>query len=338
MPALEDDRVPRQARHAGPTRCERLEALAERARRRTLPGADRDARASARRARQGRPRHRHGRRVPRAAGHHGPLLRAARGRGRRGRRRDRATTTRRTGPNDALPDARPSASSWRWPTSSTRWSASSRSARSRPARRIPFALRRAALGIIRLILENGLRLPLQPSVRAALAGYGQDRFGVGTARVERRRPARLPRRPAEGAAARAGRAARPDRRGVRARRARTISSACWRASRRCRRSSAPRTARNLLTAYRRAANILAHRGEEGRALLRRAAPDRELLRQAEETALLRRSGRERSAATAGARSARISAARWRALRTLRAPVDAFFDKVTVNVDGAAICA
>ena len=40
----------------------------------------------------------------------------------------------------------------------------------------PFALRRAALGIIRLIFENGLRLPLRPAVRARrMAGYG-DRF------------------------------------------------------------------------------------------------------------------------------------------------------------------
>ena len=39
----------------------------------------------------------------------------------------------------------------------------------------PFALRRAGLGIIRLIVDNGLRLPLQGAFAAALAGYG-DRF------------------------------------------------------------------------------------------------------------------------------------------------------------------
>ena len=38
----------------------------------------------------------------------------------------------------------------------------------------PFALRRAALGVIRLILENRLRLPLRAAFRQALAGYGEQ--------------------------------------------------------------------------------------------------------------------------------------------------------------------
>ena len=38
----------------------------------------------------------------------------------------------------------------------------------------PFALRRAALGVIRLILENRLRLPLRAVFRQALAGYGEQ--------------------------------------------------------------------------------------------------------------------------------------------------------------------
>ncbi len=33
----------------------------------------------------------------------------------------------------------------------------------------PFALRRAALGVIRIILDSGLRLPLAPVIRAAFA-------------------------------------------------------------------------------------------------------------------------------------------------------------------------
>ena len=37
----------------------------------------------------------------------------------------------------------------------------------------PFALRRAALGVIRLILENRLRLPLRAAFEQALAGYGE---------------------------------------------------------------------------------------------------------------------------------------------------------------------
>ena len=39
----------------------------------------------------------------------------------------------------------------------------------------PFALRRAGLGIIRLIFENGLRLPLRDAIAAAMRGYS-DRF------------------------------------------------------------------------------------------------------------------------------------------------------------------
>jgi glycyl-tRNA synthetase beta chain len=39
----------------------------------------------------------------------------------------------------------------------------------------PFALRRAALGVIRLVIENQLRLPLIPAFEAALRSYGDDR-------------------------------------------------------------------------------------------------------------------------------------------------------------------
>ena len=43
--------------------------------------------------------------------------------------------------------------------------------------RDPYALRRAALGVIRLILENGLRLPLQEAFRTALNGYPESISG-----------------------------------------------------------------------------------------------------------------------------------------------------------------
>ena len=42
----------------------------------------------------------------------------------------------------------------------------------------PYALRRAALGVIRLILENRLRLPLRAAFQQALAGYGEQLAGV----------------------------------------------------------------------------------------------------------------------------------------------------------------
>ena len=47
----------------------------------------------------------------------------------------------------------------------------------------PYALRRAALGVIRLILENRLRLPLREAFGRALAGYGEPLAGVDAAAV-----------------------------------------------------------------------------------------------------------------------------------------------------------
>ena len=41
---------------------------------------------------------------------------------------------------------------------------SGRSTKSRPVSKDPYALRRAALGVIRIVLENGLRLPTTPFV------------------------------------------------------------------------------------------------------------------------------------------------------------------------------
>ncbi len=75
----------------------------------------------------------------------------------------------------------------------------------------PFALRRAALGVIRLILENRLRLPPARGLLARPSGRG----GIPCAR--RRRPGdrgvgRILRRPAEGASARARRAPRSGQR------------------------------------------------------------------------------------------------------------------------------
>jgi glycyl-tRNA synthetase beta chain len=49
----------------------------------------------------------------------------------------------------------------------------------------PFALRRAALGAIRLILENRLRLPLKTAFPQALAGYGELLPGVDVDAVSR---------------------------------------------------------------------------------------------------------------------------------------------------------
>ena len=110
-------RVPRQARHPGPSACERLVALAG-ARRRTCP-APTATRPSAPRCWPRPICHRHGRRVPGAAGRHGRLLCAREGEP-AAVAEAIARPLRAEGPRRCLPDARPAAWSWRWPTSSTR--------------------------------------------------------------------------------------------------------------------------------------------------------------------------------------------------------------------------
>ncbi len=74
----------------------------------------------------------------------------------------------------------------------------------------PFALRRAALGVIRLVLENGLRLKLRAVFGAAFALVG------GRGSRPDRCAARLLRRPPQGPSARARRASRSRRRRLRA--------------------------------------------------------------------------------------------------------------------------
>ena len=114
--------------------------------------------------------------------------------------------------------------------------------------------------------------------------------------------------------------------------ARTISCACWRASRRCRRSSAPRTARTCWPPTAAPPTSCAPRRRRTDAAATIAgAPDAALLEQAEEKAVaaaladVERRGRRR-------RSQREDfAGAMAAFAGLRAPVDAFFDKVTVNV-------
>ena len=132
-----------------------------------------------------------------------------------------STTRRRARPTAAR--RRRSASPWHWPTSSTRWSASSRSTRSRPARRIRSRCAAPALGVIRLIVENRLRLPLRRcfspvAYLSRLNGRRPSRGDRQRPAAVRRRSAGVPRRPPQGAPARARRAARSGRRRVRRRR------------------------------------------------------------------------------------------------------------------------
>ena len=91
---------------------------------------------------------------------------------------------------------------------------------------------------------------------------------------------------------------------------------------------------NLLTAYRRASNIVRiEEKKDGRSY--DAAPDPALLRQPEEAALAERIAEvgRLSRVALGKEEFGVAMA---ALATLRRPVDAFFDRVTVNDEDAAL--
>ncbi len=221
----------------------------------------------------------------------------------------------------------------------------------------PFALRRAALGVIRMVRENGLRLPLRSFLAAASAQAAVDEAEVVAARVEKAEaaledalghalgahepPAPLPAAPERNAAEVLDFIAERLRVQLRAEGARhDLVAAVFGATpdddlvRLLARAEALRgllespDGANLLAAYRRAANILRiEERKEGSAF----APetDASLLAQAEETALA--AALDAAVPDARARlAAEDFAGAMAALASLRAPVDAFFDRVTVN--------
>ena len=189
----------------------------------------------------------------------------------------------------------------------------------------PFALRRAGIGIIRLILENKVRIMLWTVICRATALYGKEGksstsvakevldFLIDRLKVHLRE---------QGArhdliAAAMGRAEDDLVRLV----ARVGALGDFLAT---------EDGKNLLTAYRRAANIL--RIEEAKDKTRHTGDvDPALLAAPEERALAQAIA-ETSENSSAARSAEDFAGAMTALAGLRAPVDAFFDKVTVNAD------
>ncbi|CAA7620557.1 glycine--tRNA ligase subunit beta [Magnetospirillum sp. UT-4] len=197
----------------------------------------------------------------------------------------------------------------------------------------PFALRRAALGVIRLVVENGLRLPLRPLFASALAQY-----------LKQGHPA---------VAARSGDGgAMPDlldffadrlkvalkEKGVRHDLIDAVLSLGHEDDlvRLLARVDAlgaflgSDDGANLLVAYRRAANIV--RIEEKKDGTAHAGPaDPAVLREPEEKALFAALAEVRPAAAAALEGERFAEA-MAALAGLRRPVDAFFDKVTVNAE------
>ncbi len=192
----------------------------------------------------------------------------------------------------------------------------------------PYALRRAALGVIRIIRENGLRLPLLPLIGGAGAGFAPNGITAAPAdevlgflaerlRVQLR---------AEGArhdVLAAVFAAGADDDIVRLlARADAVTALLG-----------TEDGANLLTAYRRAANIL--RIEERKDGPHAGAPDHETLVADQERALARTLD-----ATAPEIHRRLGAEDYAGAMTtmaaLRFPLDAFFDKVTVNAPEAEL--
>jgi glycyl-tRNA synthetase beta chain len=184
----------------------------------------------------------------------------------------------------------------------------------------PYALRRAALGIIRIILENGLRLRLGEVFQsAALALFQRDTSEELLEFVVDRMKAHLR---GEGvrhdliAAAFAPSGGLEDDLVRLMARVRALDSFL-----------ASEDGANLLVAYRRAANIV--RIEEKSGGWEPGAVDRGLLKQAEEIALARSLDELRTAVELGGED--FSAAMGQ-LATLRRPVDEFFERVTVNTE------
>ena len=182
----------------------------------------------------------------------------------------------------------------------------------------PYALRRAALGVIRIIRENGLRLNLLPLIQAAgdacpgtpvpaaeLLEFLADRLRVQL-RAEGARHDVLTAVFAAGAGDDIVRLlARAD----------AVAALLTSAD-----------GANLITAYRRAANIL--RIEDKKDGPHTGAPDQDLCREPAETAL--NHALDALHGVDALLAHEDFSAAMTAMATIRAPLDAFFEKVTVN--------
>jgi glycyl-tRNA synthetase beta chain len=173
----------------------------------------------------------------------------------------------------------------------------------------PYALRRSALGIIRIVLESGLRLKLSSWANGDLLSFFADRLKV----YLRDRGARHDL--VDAVFALEGQ----DDLVLIVKRVEALSAFL-----------ATDDGANLLAGYKRAVNILKiEEKKDGKSFT--GAPDAKLLAEAEEKALA-------AAIATAAKDAQTAvaaedfAAAMGALAKLRAPVDAFFEKVTVNAD------
>jgi glycyl-tRNA synthetase beta chain len=199
--------------------------------------------------------------------------------------------------------------------------------------RDPFALRRAALGVIRLILENGLRLPLGHGFAHAVVNLGSGILGDA---------------PEQGAVKELLLAFIADRVKVHLREAgvrHDLIAAVFALAeddlvRLLARVDAlqkflgTEDGANLLVAYRRASNIVAiEERRDGRTFNDSIDPAH--FQQPEETALYQRLDGMSATLEAFLREEHFDLAMGR-LAALRHPVDEFFERVTVNTDDAKL--
>jgi glycyl-tRNA synthetase beta chain len=191
--------------------------------------------------------------------------------------------------------------------------------------RDPFALRRAALGTIRLVLENRLRLPLRPAFTHAAKALGSEYPDAGRellAFVADRLKVHLREEGVRHDLIAALFALAEDDLVRLLARVHALAGFLD-----------TEDGANLLVAYRRAANIVAIEQRKGG--WSDGPVDRDLLRLSEERDLASRLDEAAAEATA-ANDREDFAQAMAALATLRRPVDEFFDKVTVNVDDPAL--
>jgi glycyl-tRNA synthetase beta chain len=196
----------------------------------------------------------------------------------------------------------------------------------------PFALRRAALGVLRLILENRLRLPLHAAFERALAGYAEripdldidavavDLLDFFAERLKVHLRAEGVRHDLISAVF----AASQDDDLIRL--LAKVDALCD--------FLATEDGANLLVAHRRASNIVRiEEKRDGRTYA--GQPDGQRLQQDEEQMLFSRL-MSVDGDIAGALQREAFTEAMAALAKLRRPVDAFFDRVTVNTDDPAL--
>ncbi len=178
--------------------------------------------------------------------------------------------------------------------------------------RDPFALRRAALGVIRIVIENRIRLPLKQFFKA------DDLMAFFAERLKVQMREKGVRHDVVDAIFALG-----DEDDLVRLLARVEALQAFLGS---------EAGRNLQTAYGRAANIVRAEEKKDKTLSAKiaAAPDAALLEQSEEKAVASAVA-DVERAVGPALAAEDFAGAMAAFAGLRAPIDAFFDKVTVNV-------